>query len=108
MRVEEVIPNKEEMMYEVMNQDPLEECILNSLYKEDLDGEKLNASVELIKTVLNLSEETEDDKKGNELKMQEANKSSKGLILEELPKHLKYAFLGDKKLKPVIIATDIT
>ena len=28
-------------MYEVMNQDPLEECMLNSLYKEDLDGEKL-------------------------------------------------------------------
>ena len=108
MRVEEVIPNKEEMMYEVMNQDPLEECILNSLYKEDLDGEKLNASAELIKTMLNLSEETEDDKKGNELKMQEAKKSYKGLILEELSKHLKYAFLGDKKLKPVIIETDIT
>ena len=63
MRVEEVILDKEEMMYEVKNQDPLEEFLLNSINKEDLDREKLNASVELIETMLNLSEETEDDKK---------------------------------------------
>ena len=54
-------------MYEVVNHDPLEECMLNSLYKENLDGEKLNATVELIEPVLNMSEETEDDKKGNEV-----------------------------------------
>ena len=34
MRVEDVIPDREEMMYEFMNQDSLEECILKSLYKE--------------------------------------------------------------------------
>ena len=31
MRVEDVIPDMEEMMYECMNQDPLEECMLKSL-----------------------------------------------------------------------------
>ena len=34
--------------------------------------------------------------------------SYEGLILKELPKHLKYAFLGEKKLKPVIISVDLT
>ena len=63
MRLEDVILDKEEMMYEFMNQDPLEECMLKSLYKKNLDEEKLNENVELIETVLNLSEETEDDKK---------------------------------------------
>ena len=56
MRVEEVIPDRQEMKYDFMNQDPLEECMFKSLYKENLEGEKLNASVELIETVLHLSE----------------------------------------------------
>ena len=66
------------MMYECMNQDPLEECMLNSLYKENLDEEKTNASAELIETVLNLSKENEEDVKSNEMKVQEAEKSSEG------------------------------
>ena len=96
------------MMYECMNKDPLEECMPKSTYKESLDGEELNASAELIETVLNLGEENEEDVKGNEMKVQEAGKSSKGLILKELPKHFKYAFLGEEKSKPVIIAVDLT
>ena len=44
MKVEDVIPNKEVMLYECINQDPLEECMIKSLYKESLDGEEMNAS----------------------------------------------------------------
>ena len=40
--------------------------------------------------------------------MQEEEKSFEGLILKELPKHLKYAFLGEEKSKPVIIAAYLT
>ena len=104
MRVEDLIPDREEMMYECMNQDSLEEFMLNSLYKENLDGEKLNTSVELIETVLNLIEENEEDVKSSEIRVQEAKKSPDGLILKELPKHLKYTFLGDEKSQPVIIS----
>ena len=82
--------------------------MLNSLYKEDLDKEELNAEDELTKTVLSLSEENDDDLRSNEVKVQEAEKSSKGLIMKVLPKHLKYAFLGEEKSKPVIIATNLT
>ena len=35
-------------------------------------------------------------------------KSSEGLILKELPKHLKYVFLGAKRAQPIIIETDMT
>ena len=72
-----------------------------------LGGGKLNASVELIETVLNLSEGNEEDVKSSEVRVQEAEKSYDGLILKELPKHLKYAFLGEEKSKPVIIASDL-
>ena len=65
MRVDEVIPDRQEMKYDFMNQDPLEECMFKSLYKENLDGEKLDASVELIETMLNLSERNEEDLRSN-------------------------------------------
>ena len=47
MGIDSVIPNRQEMKQEYMKQDPLEECMIKSLYKEDLDGEKLTANVEL-------------------------------------------------------------
>ena len=37
----------------------------------------------------------------------EKKKKIEGLILKESPKHLKYAFLGSEKSKPVIIAADL-
>ena len=42
------------------------------------------------------------------MKEQDVEKISEGLILKELPKHLKYAFLGEEKSKPVIIAANLT
>ena len=53
--------------------------MFKSLYKENLDGEKLNASVELMETVLNLSKGNEEDVRSSEVRVQEAKKSSKGL-----------------------------
>ena len=35
-------------------------------------------------------------------------KSSEELILKELPKHLKYAFLRVERAQPVIIRVDLT
>ena len=44
----------------------------------------------------------------SEEKAQDVEKSSKGLILKELLKHLKYAFLRAEKSKLVIITVDLT
>ena len=57
--------------------------------------------------MLNLSEKNEDVK-SSEMKVQEVEKSSEGLILKEFPKQLKYAFLGKEKSHPVIIAANLT
>ena len=58
--------------------------------------------------MLNLSKENVEDVKSSEMKVQEVEKISKGKILKEFPKHLKYAFLGEEKSQPIIIATDLT
>ena len=108
MRVDDVVPDTQEMKYDFMNQDPLEECMFKSLYKENLDEEKLISSDELIEIVLNLSEGNEEDVRSGEVRVKEAEKSYEGLILKKLPKHLKYAFLGEEKSKLVIIASYLT
>ena len=71
MRVDGVFLDRQEMNYDFMNRDALEECMFKSLYKENLEGEKLNASDELIETVMNLSEENEEDVKRIEVRLQE-------------------------------------
>ena len=43
-----------------------------------------------------------------EEKAAEVNTRLEGLILKELPEHLKYAFLEAKKSRPVIISIDLT
>ena len=103
-----MIPDRQEINCNFMNENPLEECMINSLYNEDLDKEELNEKDELTKNVLSLSEENGDDLRSNEVKVQEVEKSSEGLTLKELLKDLKYAFLGEEKSKPVIIAADLT
>ena len=82
--------------------------MIKSLYKEDLDGEKMNAKTELTETVLSLNEGSEETLRSSDIEVQEAEKSFEGLILKQLPKHLKYAFLGEEKSKPMIIAADLT
>ena len=108
MRVDDVVPNRHIMKYDFMNQDPLEEFMFKSLYKENLDREKLTASAELIEIVLNLSECNEEVVRRSEVTVQEAEKIFEGLILKELPMHLKYAFLGEEKSKPMIIESNLT
>ena len=108
MRSDDVILDIQEMKHEFMNQDPLKECVIKSLYKEDLDGEKLNLNAELTETMLSLSEGSEETLRRSDIKMKEVEKSSEWLFLKQLPKHLKYSFLGEDESKPVIIAVDLT
>ena len=61
MRIDNVIPVSKEHNDSYMNQDLLKECMLNSLYKKNLDWENLNASEELMETVLSLNERSADD-----------------------------------------------
>ena len=68
----------------------------------------MDPNVKLNKVVLN--DEESNAEKSNSYKEEavEENTSSEGLILKELPEHLKYAFLQPEKGKPVIIAAGLT
>ena len=63
-------------------------------YIEDLDVEYLNSNLELKETVLSLNENGIEKPSSSEEKGQEVEKIYEGLMPKELPKHLKYAFLG--------------
>ena len=78
MRVDDVVLDRKEMKYDFMNQDLLEECIFKSPYKENLEKEQLNASVELIETMLNLSKGNEEDVRSIEVKVQEQRRALMG------------------------------
>ena len=95
MRVENatVVSKKHNDKY--MTLDLIEECILNSLHNENLENEALKVEAELIETVISLNEESSvEGSSSNKVKERDVEKIYEGLILKELPKHLKYAFFG--------------
>ena len=71
---------------------------MNFQYLEHLEVEILNSKFKLKDSVLSIGENNAEKSNSYEEK-----KSSEGLILKELPEHLKYAFLQLEKGKPVII-----
>ena len=81
---------------------------MNSQYLEYLDVEFLNSNFELKEAVLSIDERNSEKSNSYEEKAVEVNKNLEGLILKELPEHLKYAFLEAEKSKPVIISADLT
>ena len=108
MRIDNVIHVSKYKNDNFMNENSLDEYIFNSLYKEDLEKEELKAEAELTGAMLSLREEKIDDLRSNGVKIQEEENDSKQLILKELPKHLKYVFLGEEKSKHVIMVENLT
>ena len=81
---------------------------MNFQYIECLDVEFLNSNFTFKEAVLSLNESSAENSIAYEEKVSEINTSSEGLIMKELPKHLKYAFLEAGKSKPIIISVDLT
>ena len=106
--VEQVVPFNFELKYDCNIQSSMNENEINFQYIEDLEVEFLNSSFELKEIVLNLNEHSAEKSSSSEEKVQEIEMSSKGLILKELLKRLKYAFLSVEKSNPDIISTDLT
>ena len=77
-------------------------------YLEHLEVEFLNSNFKLKDSVFNIRENSAERFSSYEEEVAEENKSSEGLILKELPEHLKYAFFQPEKGKPVIISAGLT
>ena len=107
-KVENVVPISFELTGDCKNQDSMNENMKNFQYIKDLYIEHMIASFEFKEIVLSLKEDNAEKSSSSEEKAQEIDKIYEGLILKELPKHLKYAFLGAERSKPVIIMVDLT
>ena len=68
----------------------------------------LHSSLEYTETVLSLNEISKENSCSKGKKATEQETNTEGLILKELPSHLKYAFLEPEKTTPVIISNALT
>ena len=81
---------------------------MNFKYLEHLEFEILNSNFKLKDSVCSVGENSVERSNSSEESVAEENKSLEGLILKELPEHLKYAFLQSEKGKPVFISGGLT
>ena len=89
-------------------QHSINENEMNFQYLKSVDYELLHSSFQYTETVLSLNENNKENSCSKEKKATEQETITEGLILKELPSHLKYAFLEPKKAKPVIISATLT
>ena len=101
MRIDTLIPSQDEMLYDFGKRSLLEQCLTKSVFIENFDMEDLSSTPELIEIMLTF-EMTEEN-----FVVHEEKKNPNGLNLKELPKGLKYAFLGNNETKPVIISSQL-
>ena len=106
--VETKIPISSELINDCNFQISMNENEMNFQYLEHLEVEFLNSNFKLKKVVLSVEENSTEKSNSYEEKAIEVNTSSEGLILKELPEHLKYVFLQSEKAKPVIISVGLT
>ena len=101
MRIDALIPSQEDVLYDFGKSSPLEQCLTKSLTTTSISDEDLSSTPELIETILALQENEEESI------LEEERKTPNGLVLKELLKGLKYAFLGYNDTKPVIISSKL-
>ena len=107
MAVENSIPISFYLISDCNLQHSINENEMNFQYLESVDYELLQSSLQNIETVLILNENSQENSSSQEKKVTKQETSVEGLILKELPSHLKYAFLEPKQGKPLIISAEL-
>ena len=97
-----------ELNYDCILQHSINETEMNFQYLESLDCEILPSNLFNKETFSSINENSQDEVCNQKQKTQEQETSAEGLILKELPSHLKYEFLEPEKRKPVIISAALT
>ena len=108
MVVDNISPINFELNSDCNIQHSINENEMNFQYLKSVDYELLHSSLQYIEIVLSLNENSKENSYCKEKKATEQETSTEGLILKELPGHLKYAFLEPEKAKPVIISAALT
>ena len=106
--VETKISVSSELTTDCNFQNSMNENEMNFQYLEHLEVEFLNSNFKLKESIFSVGENRTERYSSYKEKVAEEKKSSEGLLLKELPEHLKYAFLQPEKGKQVIISTGLT
>ena len=106
--VEDVCINNSDFYYNCNDQLSINEKEMNFKYLEGFDSDSLHFNLHSTEKVMNL--EQKGIKQREKIKEKEFHQetSEEGLVLKELPSHLKYAYLELPKNKPVIISAIIS
>ena len=105
--LETKIPISSEPNNDFIFQISMNENEMNFQYLEHVEVGFMDSNVKLEKAVLSVEEKNTRNSRSYDEEAANINKSSKALILKELPEHLEYAFLQPKKEKSVIISTGL-
>ena len=103
--VDDVYLNNSDCYYDCNAQLPINENAMNFQYLECVNADFPHISLYSIEKVLSLKQNNMDNGNNNEEKEFHEETSTEGLVVKELPSHLKYAYLELPKSKPVIIST---
>ena len=106
-----VVDNSSSISFDLISNCNLQHSIneneMNFQYLESVDYELLHSSLQNMEIVLSLNENSQENSSSQEKKVTKPKISAEGLILKELPSHLKYDFLELEKGKPVIISAEL-
>ena len=108
MVVENISPISRELNSDCNIHHSINENEMNFQYLKSVDYELLHSNLQYTRTILSLNENSTENSCSKEKKATEQEISAEGLILKELPSHLKYSFLEPEKTKPVIVSTALT
>ena len=102
--VDDVYLNNSDCYHDCKAQLPINENEMNFQYPEGVNSNFLHISLHSTENVMSLKQNSMDNGDNNEEKEFHQETSTEGLVLRELPSHLKYAYLELPKSKPVIIS----
>ena len=106
--VDDVYINNSDCYYDCNAQLPINENEMNFQYLEDVNSDSPHISLHTTEKVLSLKQNSIDNGDNNEEKKFHQETSVEGLVLKELPSHLKYAYLELPNSKPVIISARLS
>ena len=106
--LEDVCINNSDFYYDCNDQLSINEKEMNFQYLEGFDSYSLHNNLHSTEKVMNLEQNGIKHEKKFEEKEFHQKTSEEGLVLKELPSHLKYGYLELPKNKPVIISAIIS
>ena len=102
--VDDVYLNNSDCYDDCNAQLPINENEMNFQYIEGVNSDFTHISLHSTENVMSLKKNNMDNGDNKEEKEFHQETSTKGLVLKELPSHLKYAYLELPKSKPMIIS----